>query len=105
MKLFNITEETKLKVMAALSLVALSIVLMAMAQAGTDTTFDTWVDQVEDWLEGSLGRGISLAMVAVGVIGAIRQQTLFPIAMGVGAALGLNYAPAVIGGMFTGVIL
>lgn len=101
---FQLTEDTKMKMKFLLSLVVLAIVLSAMAQAGTDTTFDSWGDQMEEWLKGSLGKSVSIGFVIVGIIGAMARQSLMPFALGVGCALGMNYTPDVINIMFTATI-
>ena len=87
-----------------LALIVLAAVMSALVQAGTDTTFDSWSDEMEDWLTGSFGKAVSLAFVVVGMVGAVMRESLMPLAVGVGAALGMNYARPVIDGMFTAIL-
>ncbi|EGR4421526.1 TraA family conjugative transfer protein [Vibrio cholerae] len=87
-----------------LSIIVLAVVMTAMAQAGMDTTFDNWANEMEEWLVGSFGKAVSLAFVVVGMVGAAIRQSLMPLAVGVGAALGMNYAPSIIDGMFTAIL-
>lgn len=100
----NRAENIQMQLKFFLALIVLCLVMTVMVQAGMDTTFDTWADEMEDWLTGSFGKAVSLAFVVVGMIGAVVQRTLMPIAIGVGAALGMNYAPPVIDGMFTAIL-
>ena len=85
-------------------LTLITLMLCAQAHAGSDTTFDTWVDEIEGWVTGSLGKGVSICMVLIGIIGSISRGSLMPIATGVGCALGLNYAPTIISSLFTAVL-
>ncbi|WP_051303372.1 TraA family conjugative transfer protein [Psychromonas aquimarina] len=98
-------EELKRNTVFFLSLIVLCVVLSQTVMAGTDATFDAWVDQLTDWIEGSLGKGVSIAFVIIGIIMGIAQQTLKAVAIGVGCALGLNFTPTVISAMFTATLL
>lgn len=102
---FVLNEEAKEKAKFLLSLFVLMLVMATFAHAGGDQTFSGWVDTMEEWLEGSLGKGVSISFILVGIIMGVTRQSLMAFATGVGAALGLNYAPAVIGGMFSATIL
>ncbi len=101
---FTATENNLMKMKFALSLVVMAVVFSAFASAGTDTTFDSWVTQMTDWLEGSLGKGVSIAFVIVGIVIGIMRQSLMAFAVGVGAALGMNYTPDIINSMFSAVL-
>lgn len=83
------------------SLMLLSTILSSMGYAGTDSTFDAWVDQMDRMLEGSLGKGVAIGFVIVGIVMGMVQQSLMSFAIGIGAALGLIYIPDVIDAMFT----
>ncbi|NGZ66616.1 pili assembly chaperone [Vibrio aestuarianus subsp. cardii] len=97
-------QNAKMQLHFFFALMVLAVVMTMMAQAGTDTTFDTWATEMEDWLTGSFGKSVSLAVVVVGMVGAVMRQSLMPLAVGVGAALGMNYAPPIIDGMFTAIL-
>ena len=101
---FTATENNLMRMKFALSLVVLAVVFSAFAFAGGDKTFDTWVNQMTAWLTGSLGKGVSIAFVTVGIIIGVMRQSLMAFAVGVGAALGLNYTPTIITGMFSAVL-
>ena len=88
-----------------ISLIALSIVCAATAFAGKDATFATWTKTMTDWIAGSLGLGISIAFVLIGIIVGAAKQNLMAFAIGIGSALGLNYTPTILAGMFTATIL
>lgn len=75
------------------------------AFAGADTTFSSWVSQMTDWVEGSLGLGISIAFVIIGIVYGAAKQNLMAFAIGVGAALGLNYTPSILNSMFTAMVI
>ncbi|MGR5178821.1 TraA family conjugative transfer protein [Vibrio mediterranei] len=90
----------QMNVLFLCSLLALMFIMNSSAMAGTDATFDTWVTQMTDWLEGSLGKGIAIGFVLIGIVVGMAQQSLMSFAIGVGAALGLNYTPSIMTGMF-----
>jgi conjugal transfer pilus assembly protein TraA len=96
--------EKALKLGLFASLLALSVVSTSAALAGADTTFSAWVTQMTGWIEGSLGLGISIAFVIIGIVYGAAKQNLMAFAIGVGAALGLNYTPAILTSMFTATI-
>ncbi|MEZ9922388.1 TraA family conjugative transfer protein, partial [Vibrio breoganii] len=52
----------------------------------------------------SLGKGIAIAFVMVGIVMGVVRQSLMAFAIGVGAALGLNYTPTIIGNLFTAIL-
>uniref|UniRef100_UPI00398498E0 TraA family conjugative transfer protein n=1 Tax=Vibrio parahaemolyticus TaxID=670 RepID=UPI00398498E0 len=52
----------------------------------------------------SLGKGVSIAFVIVGIVIGIMRQSLMAFAVGVGAALGMNYTPDIISSMFSAVL-
>lgn len=101
----TVHNQNGLKLGLFVSLIALSIVSTTAAFAGADTTFSSWVTQMTGWIEGSLGLGISIAFVIIGIVYGAAKQNLMAFAIGVGAALGLNYTPAILTSMFTATIL
>lgn len=101
---FTASENTMMNIKFFVSLMVLAMLMSALAHAGTDNTFGSWVTQMTDWVEGSLGKGISIAFVIVGIVMGVVRQSLMAFAIGVGAALGLNYAPDIITGMFSAVL-
>lgn len=83
------------------SLMILNVIASSMGYAGTDATFNSWVTQMQDMLDGSLGKGVAIGFVIVGIVMGMVQQSLMSFAIGIGAALGLIYVPDVIDAMFT----
>lgn len=102
---FNaVNENKKQQILFFAGLMLLTALMAVMAHAGQDTTFDNWTDKMTEWLQGSLGKGVSIAFVLVGIVIGITRQSLMAFAIGVGAALGLNYTPDILGSMFTAVL-
>ncbi len=98
-------QETKLKLGFLVSLLVLSMVFTGTAFAGADTTFSAFVTQLTSWIEGSLGLGISIASVIIGVVAGLMQGSVKAFGIGIGIAVGLNYTPAILSSMFTATIL
>lgn len=59
---------------------------------------DVW-DLLRQFVEGPIGRIITLLIIVVGVAAGILTQSLGAFAVGVGAALGLSFAPKIINGL------
>lgn len=91
----------QMKVLFLCSILALVFMMNSSAFAGSDATFDTWVSQMTDWISGSLGKGIAIGFVLIGIVVGMAQQSLMAFAIGVGAALGLNYTPSILASMFS----
>lgn len=101
-KQLNVSEDMTMRIAFFLSLLVLVMLISLMAHAaGTDTTFSAWVDEMTNWIKGSLGKGVSIAFILVGIIMGITRQSLMAFAIGVGAALGLNYTPDIVSTMFS----
>jgi conjugal transfer pilus assembly protein TraA len=100
----NMSEEATNRFLLLAGLIVLSIIMASMAHAGTDTTFEAWVTEMEDWLEGSLGKGIAIACVIVGAVAGLMRQSMAAFGIGIGFALGLLYTPDIIDSMFTAVL-
>ena len=82
---------------------AIVLATAAPALAGTDTTFDGISTQMTSWITGSLGVVIALGGLVYGVM-ALFKQNYAGLAIGVVAALAGSTGPAIISGIFTGVI-
>lgn len=96
--------QKKITVMFAAFMAALAAVMFApeFAQAGAGgTAFDDVWTTLKDWTEGTLGRIIAIAMITVGIVSGIANQSLMSFAMGIGAGLGLYNAPTVVEGLMT----
>jgi conjugal transfer pilus assembly protein TraA len=51
----------------------ISILMVVSAIAGTDSTFDSTVNQLTNWTEGSLGKLAGVAGVAVALVGMVMK--------------------------------
>lgn len=96
---------TKSNIFNSKAVVAAGAVLTAGAATATvnlagDATFQTAVDTITAWTQGTLGTLISLAIVIVGISVGIVRQSIMGVVVGVGAALALMNAPDIIDGMF-----
>ena len=73
--------------------------------AGTGgTEFTQLYDLLTGWTTGVLGKSIALAAFLVGMGFTVVQQSLVPVAVGIGAAAALAYTPAVLDGIIVGII-
>ena len=73
--------------------------------AGTGgTEFLQLYDLLTGWTTGILGKSIALAAFLVGMGFSVVQQSLVPVAVGIGAAASLAYTPAVLDGIIMAVI-
>ena len=87
-------------------LIALAILVTTTAAiAGTGgTEFVQLYDLLEGWTTGMLGKSIALASFLVGMGFSVVNQSLVPVAVGIGAAAALAYTPEVLNGVITMVI-
>jgi len=80
--------------------IALAVVTAA-ALAGADTTFDTTVNQITDWSEGSLGKLAAVGGVAVALVGMILKFDWRLIAGAVGIGLTAATGPGIVTSLAT----
>lgn len=69
--------------------------VVVMAGTGGDEFSSIW-DTLSEWVEGTLGRIIAASIVVVGIVAGVVRQSLIAFAIGVGGAMGLYNAPAII---------
>lgn len=85
---------------AAAFMVLMFMVMPEIAWAGTEGgEFEEIWTLLEGWVQGTLGRIISLIMIIVGVVYGIRQQNIMAFVMGPAAGIGLYYSPSIISGL------
>jgi len=84
---------------AARLMMVLSEPVLANAVGGQ--AFQDIYTTLTDWLQGTVGKIIVAAFVAVGLISGIVQQSISGFAVAFGAAIGLNWLPAIIDGVFS----
>lgn len=102
---FSTRQKAWLAVGAVLSFCVL-LFAAEMAMAGTvtsggysGTALDSVWQMLTEFVEGPIGRIITLLIIVVGVAAGILTQSLGAFAVGVGAALGLSFAPEIINGL------
>jgi len=80
------------------------VVAAQVVQAGNDATFNVALTMITDWLEGSLGKLIAIAGLAIGLVGGIARGNLMAAATGVGMAIVGSAGPAILTGVFAAVL-
>ena len=99
----NVKKLKNVALTTALALVGSGMVVAASVPAGGggDITFTSAQDLLTNWMEGSLGRMIALAMVLVGLAVGIIRQSIIAVVVGIAGALALGNAPTIIEAVFT----
>jgi conjugal transfer pilus assembly protein TraA len=93
------------KVASIVAMVCIAILTASSVMAATGgTEFTQLYELIEGWTTGILGKTISLATFLVGMGFSVVQQSLVPVAVGVGASASLAYTPDVMSTIFTMVI-
>lgn len=77
---------------------------MAANSASTDTTFESGVTMIQDFVQGTYGVLISLLILAIGVVQGLKQGSLWAAVPAGGAALVFSLGPTVINQIFTGAL-
>lgn len=76
---------------------AIIAMLAVPAMASTaNTDFDAVFTTLKDWVEGSLGRVLAIAMIVIGITMGVARQSILAFAIGIAAGLGLYTAPTII---------
>jgi conjugal transfer pilus assembly protein TraA len=99
----EILMKKKLVPMIAVLLALFVTLAPDLALAGTDTTFSDIYTMIKNWMQGSLGLVISLAMILVGLGMGILNQTVAPVVIGLSGGMVLYFAPNVIGNIVTAI--
>ncbi len=93
------------KAASIMALAAVAVFTASNVFAATGgTEFTQLYELIEGWTTGVLGKTISLATFLVGMGFSVVQQSLVPVAVGVGASASLAYTPDVMSTIFTMVI-
>lgn len=97
------SDKSRVRVYTAIALAATALVVAPDgAYAGTTgTEFDSIYTTVTGWVEGTLGRLISVVAVVAGLAMGVMRGAVIPFLIGIGVALGLNSAPTIINGIVT----
>lgn len=90
-------EESNRLAITRVALIATGLMLSSHSMAGTggQEFDDVWMT-LTDWMQGTLGRVVSGAMVLVGIVGGVIRQNVMAFATGVGGGIGLYNTPKVI---------
>lgn len=102
--LFPVLPDVSDKTIMVLSMVFLAAMAVAYsggAFAGADATFGAAQGTLTTWITGSLGRMVALASMAVGIVMAITQKSLMPLAVAAGIGIAASVGPSVILQMVT----
>lgn len=91
-----------------IALVAVFLLMPETAWAGSDTAGDTDGEEfigIYDWLkgaiQGTLGKLLALAIIAVGIGVGVVRQSIMAFVIGIGAAIGLYNVPNIIDAIMT----
>ena len=88
-----------------LALVAAIVLLAPEAVfAGDDAEFEDVIEQLTAWATGGLGKVVSLAAVIVGAMFSVARSNPIPILSGIAFAMILNFTPAIVTGILTGIL-
>lgn len=88
-----------------LSLFVMLFAVIDPAHAGSEgKEFSTVYDMLTGWAQGTLGRIICIAIVLVGIAASVKNGTLMPIVIGIGAAVTLYNAPSIVDGILSATI-
>ncbi|CAH2605797.1 conserved membrane protein of unknown function (plasmid) [Rhodovastum atsumiense] len=85
------------------SMLAALMLLLSTSHSDAGTggaEFSAMWTQLQGWVEGTLGRVVTVAMVIVGIAIGIARQSLMAFATGVGGGLGLYATPAIVTNIF-----
>lgn len=94
----------KKQIIKSLGIVAALGLAVTAAHAGTDTDFDDISTKLTSWTQGSLGKSLGIASLAVGIGMGVVRQSLMAVATGIGTALVSNYGPTAINKIFTATV-
>lgn len=98
----KLTEALKKKAIAKVAvMLAVMIPVVAVAAGTGGDEFATIWDTLVDWIEGTLGRIITAAIVIVGIVAGIVRQSLMAFAIGIGGGMGLYNSPTIIEELFS----
>jgi conjugal transfer pilus assembly protein TraA len=73
------------------------------AGTGGNEFADVWTT-LNGWIQGTLGKIVTTAMVLVGIGAGIARQSLMAFAVGVGGGIGLYSAPTILTNIFTATV-
>jgi len=100
---FATTAKAKRSAMVA-SLAAIFAIALpgvaAAASASVSTDFDTALNMVIDWSQGTLGKLVSVTFLVVGIVMGVMRQSIFAAVPAIAAAMTLYIGPDIIDSIF-----
>jgi conjugal transfer pilus assembly protein TraA len=90
--------------LTAAALVAVSVVapqLVIAASSSTDTDFQSGLDLVIGWAQGTLGRLTAVSFLVVGIVMGVMRQSIFAAVPAIAAAVAMYIGPDIITGVFS----
>jgi len=103
LKKVAVTRKSKVAIGAGLILSA-GAVMAGAGSTSTDTTFDSALTMLNEFMTGSLGKLLATAMFLGGVAAGVMKQSIWAAVPTIGAALALALAPTVIEEVFVGAL-
>lgn len=103
-KTINLLKDNKMS-LYALAFLTFAVLAMSVSNAGSEgKEFSSVYDMLTGWAQGTLGRIICIAIVLVGIAGSVKNGTLMPIVIAIGAAIVLYNAPSIVDGILSATI-
>ena len=103
-KTINFLKDNKMS-LYALAFLTFAVLAMSVSNAGSEgKEFSSVYDMLTGWAQGTLGRIICIAIVLVGIAGSVKNGTLMPIVIAIGAAIVLYNAPSIVDGILSATI-
>lgn len=103
-KTINFLKDNKMS-LYALAVLTFAVLAMSVSNAGSEgKEFSSVYDMLTGWAQGTLGRIICIAIVLVGIAGSVKNGTLMPIVIAIGAAIVLYNAPSIVDGILSATI-
>lgn len=103
-KTINLLKDNKMS-LYALAFLTFAVLVMSVSNAGSEgKEFSSVYDMLTGWAQGTLGRIICIAIVLVGIAGSVKNGTLMPIVIAIGAAIVLYNAPSIVDGILSATI-
>ena len=100
---FATTAKAKRSALVAVLASVLAIALPGLATAGSpsmSTDFDTALNMVVDWSQGTLGKLVSVTFLVVGIVMGVMRQSIFAAVPAVAAAMTMYIGPDIIDSIF-----
>lgn len=101
---FATTAKAKRSAMVASLAALFAIALPGVASAGSvsiSTDFDSALNMVVDWSQGTLGKLVSVTFLVVGIVMGVMRQSIFAAVPAIAAAMAMYIGPDIIDSIFS----